>query len=226
MIEGLDSPRDAELRARMVDRQCRARGVRDERVLAAMGRVRRHVFVPPGLREDAYTDHALGIGHDQTISQPYMVASMTEAAAPRPSDRVLDVGTGSGYQAAVLAELAAEVYTIERLAPLALVAQEQLAAEGYHNIRFRVGDGSLGWPDAAPFDAIVVGAGAPVVPPALEAQLAEGGRLVVPVGPGDDQQLMLVTRHGPRFDRRSLYAVRFVPLIGAGGFEPDAEPIP
>jgi protein-L-isoaspartate(D-aspartate) O-methyltransferase len=215
-----DTPRDAARRADMVDRQCRRRGIADARVLAALGRVRRHAFVPPGLRDAAYGDHALAIGHDQTISQPYIVACMTEAAAVGPTDRALDVGTGSGYQAAVLAELAGEVYSIERMriAALAQAAEVRLAEQGYDRVQVRVGDGSLGWPDAAPFDVILVAAGAPGVPPALVAQLAEGGRLVLPIGVGEDQALRVLTRRAGGLEARTLCPVRFVPLIGAGGF--------
>jgi protein-L-isoaspartate(D-aspartate) O-methyltransferase len=196
----------------------RRNGIRDERVLAAMGRVPRELFVPAELRDHAYDDSALPIGHDATISQPTLVARMCEELALRGHERVLDVGSGSGYGAAVLAELAAEVVGIERVPELAERARAALAAAGYDGVEILVGDGSLGVPERAPFDAIVVGAAAPAPPPALYAQLAGGGRLVVPVG-GRLQHLAVVTRgpEGPVV-RRSV-PVRFVPLVGREGFE-------
>ena len=202
----------------MVERQCRRRGIQDPRTLAALGRVPRHSFVRPAARGHAYADFAMEIGHEQTISQPYIVACMTEAGALRGYERVLDVGTGSGYQAAVLAELASEVHSIERIPELAAAAAERLAALDYCNVQVHVGDGSLGWPQAAPFDAILVAAASPTVPAELGDQLAEGGRLVIPVGGGLDQELVVITRDGERFRRRPLCPARFVPLIGAAGF--------
>ncbi len=206
------------LRAEMVTRQLRQRGIRDERVLAAMARVPRELFVPESERALAYSDRALPIGFDQTISQPYMVAATCELLGLSGDERVLDVGTGSGYAAAVLAELAAEVVTIERLPALAERARLVLAAAGYERVEVRVGDGSLGTPDRAPFHAIAVAAAAPRVPDALYEQLAPGGRLAVPLGSRGGQRLVLVVRtpEGPA-ERRSL-PCRFVPLIGAGGF--------
>ena len=193
------------------------RGIRDERVLAAIAAVPRELFVPDDLRRHAYADRALPIGCGQTISQPFMVATMLEALA-LGGGRVLDVGTGSGYQAAVLAELADEVVTIERVPELAAQARETLARAGYGRVSVRVGDGTLGVPDLAPFDGIVVAAAAPAVPEALYAQLAPGGRLVVPVGTRRDQWLEIVERgeDGPR--RHRTVPCRFVPLLGWEGF--------
>jgi protein-L-isoaspartate(D-aspartate) O-methyltransferase len=203
----------------MVEEQLRARGIADERVLAAMGRIPRELFVPEPVRDRAYDDVALPIGGDQTISQPYMVARICEALAVRDDDRVLDVGTGSGYQAAVLAELAAEVHTIERLAGLADRARAALRRLGFANVRVHVGDGSLGLPEHAPFGAIAVAAAAPEVPSSLYAQLRPGGRLVVPIGVRSGQELQLVVRspEGPAVLRS--VPCRFVPLVGAEGFD-------
>ncbi|HZT46261.1 MAG TPA: protein-L-isoaspartate(D-aspartate) O-methyltransferase [Gaiellaceae bacterium] len=209
----------AAARRRMVEEQLRGRDVEDERVLAAMGRVPRELFVPEAYRARAYEDAALPIGGGQTISQPYMVARICEALALRGGERVLDVGTGSGYQAAVLAELAAEVYTIERIAALADTARAALAAAGYDRVRVHVGDGTLGLPDHAPFAAIAVAAAAPDVPPSLYEQLEPGGRLVIPVGGRAGQELQLVVRspEGPAVLRS--VPCRFVPLVGAEGFD-------
>jgi protein-L-isoaspartate(D-aspartate) O-methyltransferase len=204
-------------RDRLVERLRRS-GIRDERVLAAMGRVPRELFVPEELRAHAYDDTALPIGHGATVSQPTMVARMCEELALRGHERVLDVGTGSGYGAAVLAELAAEVIGIERVPELAERARAALAAAGYGDVEILVGDGSLGAPEHAPFDAIIVAAAAPAPPPALYAQLASGGRLVVPVG--DRYQHLAVVVRGPEGPvvKRSV-PVRFVPLVGQEGFE-------
>lgn len=201
-------------RARMVQTQIAARDVRDERVLAAMRDVPRHLFVPADLRREAYDDRPLSIGYEQTISQPYIVALMTQLAAVKPTDRVLEVGTGSGYQAAVLSTLAAEVYTIELTEPLGQAAAERLTALGYANVRTRIGDGYGGWPDAAPFDAIVVTAAPEHVPGALIDQLKAGGRLVIPVGPTfDTQDLELIEKDADgHIHKRSVAPVRFVPL--------------
>lgn len=217
----------AARREAMVDHQIRARGVRAPAVLDAMRRVRREAFVPDDLREFAYDDSPLPIAAGQTISQPLMVAMMTEALDLKGGERVLDVGTGSGYAAAVLACIAKKVYSIERISELVALAQEALLAEGFTNVEVRVGDGSLGWPEAAPFDAIVVAAGAPVVPEALKRQLVIGGRLVLPVGPDEGaQELLRVTRVGEdEFETENLADVRFVPLIGEGGWE-EAGPRP
>jgi protein-L-isoaspartate(D-aspartate) O-methyltransferase len=210
----------AEARERMVERQIIDRGVQDPAVLAAMRRVPREAFVPRQLARRAYADQPLPIGEGQTISQPYVVATMTEALRLLPGDRVLEIGTGSGYAAAVLAEIAAEVYTVERLATLAESAQRRLAELRYRNVHVQHGDGSLGWPEHAPFDAIVVTAGGPAVPPSLLAQLALGGRLVMPVGSSPlAQQLVRVVRTGAAtYEREELGDVAFVPLIGAEGW--------
>jgi protein-L-isoaspartate(D-aspartate) O-methyltransferase len=203
----------AQARERMVRTQIEARGVRDARTLEAMRTVPRHRFVPPALARDAYADHPLPIGHRQTISQPYIVAFMTEALELRGGETVLEVGTGSGYQAAVLAEIAAKVHTIEIVEPLAEEAKALLAELGYHNIEVRSGDGYAGWPEAAPFDAIMVTAAAPRIPEPLEAQLKDGARLVIPVG-DDYQNLVVVTRRGDRFEQKRVLPVRFVPMTG------------
>ena len=194
------------------------RGIRDERVLAAIAAVPRDRFVPADVQRQAYADRALPIGHDQTISQPYMVAAMLEALE-LDGGRVLDVGTGSGYQAAVLAELADDVVTIERVPELAERARATLAAAGYGRVDVRVGDGTLGVPERAPYDGIVVAAAAPSVPEALYGQLAPGGHLVVPVGTVREQWLEVVERgeEGPR--RRRTVPCRFVPLLGSEGFD-------
>jgi protein-L-isoaspartate(D-aspartate) O-methyltransferase len=208
----------AEARGRMVEHQLRRRGISDERVLRAMARVPRELFVPEDLRQYAYEDGALPIGHGQTISQPFIVATICALLGLDGHERVLDVGTGSGYQAAVLAELAAEVVTVERVPELAESARAALAEAGCERVDVRIGDGSLGIPERAPFAAIAVAAAAPSVPPALYSQLAEGGRLVVPRGSRSGQELVLVVRtaDGPR-ERASL-ACRFVPLLGEEGF--------
>ena len=203
----------------MVEGQLRRRGIADERVLAAMERVPRELFVPGPFRGRAYDDEALPIGEGQTISQPYMVARICETLALRGSERVLDVGTGSGYQAAVLAELAAEVHTIERHASLAERARAALAEAGYERVIVHVGDGTLGDPEHAPFGAIAVAAAAPELPPSLYEQLEPGGRLVVPVGGAGGQELLLAvsTPEGPATHRS--VPCRFVPLVGAEGYE-------
>ena len=196
----------------MTETQIRARGVRDPAVLAAMAKVPRHLFVPEGLRRRAYADEPLPIGEGQTISQPYIVAYMTEALALRGGEEVLEVGTGSGYQTAVLAEIAGTVFTVEIVEKLALRARVALDALGYSNVRYRVGDGSAGWAEEAPFDAIMVTAAAAQMPEKLEDQLAVGGRMIVPVGT-DSQELVLVRRGKTGIKRDSLLAVRFVPLV-------------
>jgi protein-L-isoaspartate(D-aspartate) O-methyltransferase len=207
-----DGPRD-EARERMVKDQIEARDVRDPRTLAAMRKVPRHLFVPEESRRLAYEDHPLPIGHGQTISQPYIVAFMTEALGLGGGETVLEVGTGSGYQAAVLAEIAAKVYSIEIVEPLAREAAERLARLGHRNVEVRAGDGYLGWPEAAPFDGIMVTAAAPQIPEPLKQQLKDGGRLVIPVG-DDYQELIVVTRRGNRYEERSVLPVRFVPMTG------------
>ncbi len=200
-------------RESMVATQIEARGVRDAKVLAAMRKVPRHLFVPPGSVSQAYEDYPLPIGHGQTISQPYIVGFMTDALGLEGGETVLEVGTGSGYQAAVLAEIAARVYTIEIVAPLAEDAAARLKRLGYANVEVRAGDGYLGWPEAAPFDAIMLTAAAPRIPEPLKQQLKDGGRLVLPVGE-DWQELVVVTRRGDRFEEKQVLPVRFVPMTG------------
>ena len=211
----------ADSRARMVERQLRRRGIEDERVLAAMGRVPRELFVPEDKRRYAYEDGALPIGYGQTISQPFIVATICALLALEGHERVLDVGTGSGYQAAVLAELAGEVVTVERVPELAAAARAALVEAGYESVEVRVGDGSLGAPERAPFDGIAVAAAAPSVPQPLYDQLVDGGRLVLPRGSRWGQDLVLVekTPAGAR-EARSV-PCRFVPLIGDEGFGRD-----
>lgn len=207
-------------RQKMVDQQLLNRGIRDHGVLSALLKVPRHMFVPEAFRSQAYADGALPIAEGQTLSQPYMVAVMTEALALFGDERVLEVGTGSGYQTAVLAELAAEVYTIERYPLLEEESRLLLEELGYGNIRFRAGDGTLGWPEAAPFHAILVTAGAPAVPEQLREQLdPEGGRLVIPIGDRLEQELYLYTRADGELHREWITTCRFVPLVGEEGWE-------
>ena len=210
----------ARARAAMVERQLRARGIGDERLLAAFADVPRERFVAPELAPHAYSDGPLPIGHGQTISQPYIVALMIEAAAIAPSDKVLEVGAGSGYAAAILGRLARSVIAVERLTALADEARRRLAALGFDTIRVVEGDGTLGYPEEAPFDAILAAASGRDVPESLVAQLAPGGRLVMPLGaPGAIQHLIVVTRdEDGSLRRQDLGAVRFVPLIGAEGW--------
>ncbi|NMC19729.1 MAG: protein-L-isoaspartate(D-aspartate) O-methyltransferase [Thermogutta sp.] len=201
-------------RRRMVEEQLAARDIRDPRVLEAMLRVPRHRFVPENVLHEAYDDHPLPIGHGQTISQPYIVALMTQLAAPRPESRALDVGTGSGYQAAVLAELCREVYSIEILEPLAVEAAERLKQLGYKNVTVRAGDGYQGWPEKAPFDLIIVAAAPDHVPQPLIDQLAPGGRLVIPVGEARQELLLIVKGEDGVIRRESVAPVMFVPMTG------------
>jgi protein-L-isoaspartate(D-aspartate) O-methyltransferase len=196
----------------MVQQQIERRGIEDPRVLQALRDVKRHLFVPEEERDSAYEDHPLPIGHGQTISQPYIVALMTETIEPKATDRVLEIGTGSGYQAAVLSKLVAEVYSIEIVEPLGRAAAERLQQLGFANVHVKVGDGYQGWPEHAPFDAIVVTAAPPEIPPALIEQLAEGGRMVLPVGT-TFQELMLVQKKGGQILKRVITAVRFVPMV-------------
>ena len=206
-------------RRRMVWRQLAARGITDARVLAAMATVPRHHFVAAGLARAAYDDRPLPVGEAQTISQPYMVALMTASLRPRHTHRILEIGTGSGYQTAILAHLVRRVFTIERIPALAAGAHARLTALGYDNVAFRVGDGTLGWPEEAPFDGIVVTAAAPLFPAPLVDQLAPGGRYVVPVGDRVLQELV-VGVHGPAgLETSRAGACRFVPLIGAHAFD-------
>jgi protein-L-isoaspartate(D-aspartate) O-methyltransferase len=204
----------AKARAAMVTDQIESRGVRDPRVLDAMREVPRHLFIPASQREEAHDDHPLPIGHGQTISQPYIVALMTELARPASGEKALEVGTGSGYQAAVLSRLVGKVFTIEIVEPLGRSAEKRLAEMGYANVRVRVGDGYEGWPEEAPFDVILVTAAPDHVPPALVRQLAPGGRLVIPVGPVHRIQSLqlLEKRTDGTIETRDVLPVRFVPL--------------
>lgn len=199
----------------MVERQLKPRGIEDRRVLRAMATVPREEFVPADVRHLAYIDSPLPVGEGQTISQPYIVALMTQLAEPEPTDRALEVGTGSGYQAAVLAELVAGVFSIEIVEPLGREAAQRLGRMRYDNLSLRIGDGYAGWPEEAPFDIILVTAAAPRIPEALIGQLADGGRLVVPIGrPDDVQVLTLVRRQEGRITRTEVLSVRFVPMTG------------
>ena len=214
--KGIDFDRE---RQAMVETQVLSRGIRDSRVLAAMLKVPRHVFVDTELQFQAYEDRPLGIGADQTISQPYMVALMTEALGLRGREKVLEIGTGSGYQTAILAELAAKVFSLERLTELAQKAEELLASLGYTNIEIMVGDGTAGLKEEAPFDGILVTAGAPSIPLPYLEQLAVGGRLVIPVGGRDLQSLKKVTKREERNLEEDLGGCRFVPLVGDYGWK-------
>ncbi len=200
--------------------QIRERGVTDERVLNALGRVERHEFVLPAFLHRAYDDSALPIGVGQTISQPYTVAFMTEALAPAKDDKVLEVGTGSGYQAAVLAELGCRVFTIERHMDLHLQARKLLERLGYR-VATRCGDGTIGWTEFAPYDGIIVTAAAPDIPGPLLEQLADGGRLVIPVGDQNSQRITVVTRRGSSYETTEAHGFKFVPLIGKKGWRDD-----
>ncbi|CAN5550558.1 protein-L-isoaspartate(D-aspartate) O-methyltransferase [soil metagenome] len=198
----------------MVKEQIAMRGVTDERVLRAMRKVPREEFVPEEMRGRSHSDSALPIGYDQTISQPYVVAFMTDKLRVRPTDRVLEIGTGSGYQAAILAELAAQVYTIEIIAPLGKRAEETLKRLGYKNVEVKIGDGYQGWPEHAPFDAVIVTCAPDHVPQALVEQTKEGGRIVIPVGPTGAQTLYLLEKKNGRLEQREVLPVRFVPMTG------------
>lgn len=204
----------SEQRAEMVERQIRRRGVKDPRVLNAMLSVPRHLFVPRSLIASAYGDEPLAIGEGQTISQPYVVAAMTEALELTGSEKVLDVGAGSGYQAAILSLLASQVIAIETRPLLARFARERLLRLGYSNVQVEVGDGSQGWPSEAPYDAIIVAAATRTIPPPLIEELAEGGRLVIPIGSSEHQQLRRIRKNNGRIEEQTLFPCRFVPLVG------------
>jgi protein-L-isoaspartate(D-aspartate) O-methyltransferase len=220
-----DSGKDgfAVQRAEMIEKQLRRRGVRDPRVLSAMAAVRREEFVPKEFRQRAYEDAPLPIGEGQTISQPYIVAAMTAALHLTGSERILEIGTGCGYQAAILSHLSKIVFTVESRSKLAAAAAVRLERLGYGNVHVHCGDGTLGLPELAPFDAILVAAAAPAVPEPLRSQLAQGGRLILPVGDAENQELLLLERHGNSFETITLEACRFVPLVGYHGWkEPPA----
>jgi protein-L-isoaspartate(D-aspartate) O-methyltransferase len=209
----------------MIETQIRKRGIADPRVLGAMAAVPRHEFVPAQFRAAAYADKPLPIGEGQTISQPFMVAAMTQALELTGPERVLEIGTGSGYQAAVLSMLASEVFSVESRTPLALAAQERLTRLGYANVHVHNGDGSAGLPDAAPYDAILVTAAAPGIPSVFTGQLREGGRLVIPVGDQDNQNLVQARLREGKLRSRTLLGCRFVPLLGRYGWiQPDRKP--
>jgi protein-L-isoaspartate(D-aspartate) O-methyltransferase len=215
----LEEKEYAAQRVEMIEKQLRRRGVTDAAALAAMLAVPRHEFVPEEVRSHAYDDLPLPIGGGQTISQPYIVAAMTAALHLQPGDRVLEIGTGCGYQAAVLSCLAKEVFTIERRAELASSASAKLARLGYSNAHVHCGDGTLGLPEFAPFDAILVAAAAPAVPKPLLAQLADGGRMILPVGDTEHQELQLIEKRGDAFPTKMLEGCRFVPLVGYHGWQ-------
>ncbi len=208
-----------EERLAMVENQLRKRGIRDERVLAAMAKVPRHLFVPSGSQTESYEDRPLPIGEGQTISQPYMVAVMTQSLDLKGEEKVLEIGTGSGYQAAILSELAQSVFTIERIPVLIEKAQRILKDLGYEEIHCQWGDGTQGLPEHAPFEGIIVTAGAPEVPQALKSQLSDGGRLVIPVGPRFSQSLLKITREGNHFHEEDITGCVFVPLLGKYGWK-------
>src|SRR5437762_9875771 len=213
----------ASERQRMVREQLMSRGIHDERVLDAMSKVPREEVVPADERAAAYTDNPLTIGYDQTISQPYIVAFMTEQLEPKLTDRVLEIGTGSGYQAAVLAELVAEVYTIEIVEPLAQRAATDLKRLGYKSVKVRAGDGYQGWPEAAPFDAIIVTCSPEHVPQPLVEELKDGGRMIIPVGVAGNQELVLLRKQENRLEKRAVLPVRFVPMTGEAQDKPQGQ---
>jgi protein-L-isoaspartate(D-aspartate) O-methyltransferase len=198
----------------MVDEQIAARGISDPATLEAMRTVPRHEFLPMRLRGEAYMDYPLPIGHGQTISQPFIVAFMTEAIRPQPGEKILEIGAGSGYQAAVLAQMGADVYTIEIVEPLAEMARQTLERLGFKNAHVRHGDGFRGWPEHAPFDAIIVTCAPDKIPPDLVAQLRDGGRMIIPVGGGMEQELVLLRKEGGKIEKQSVLPVRFVPMTG------------
>lgn len=201
-------------RQAMVEQQIAARGITDPATLEAMRTVPRHEFLPLRLREEAYGDYPLPIGHGQTISQPYIVAFMTEAIHPQRGEKILEVGAGSGYQAAVLAQMGADIYTIEIIEPLAKMARQTLERLGYKNAQVRLGDGYRGWPEHAPFDAIIVTCAPENIPPDLVTQLRDGGRMIIPVGGGTEQELVLLRKKDGKIEKESVLPVRFVPMTG------------
>lgn len=212
----------ATKRASMVAK-LRGQGIRDENVLRAMGILPRHRFVAPLLRAQAYADHPVGIGHGQTISQPFIVASMLQHAAPMPGEVALEVGGGSGYMAALLAQFCVRVIAVERVPQLVQQAQQNLQDVGIENVEVAIGDGSIGWEAEAPFDVIIVSAAAPSIPQPLEDQLQDGGRMVIPVGGLMDQTMMLIMKKGKETSSRVLYGCKFVPLVGEAGFHAQNE---
>lgn len=214
-----DTVRFKRRREAMVRDQLGARGIRDQAVLSAMEKVPRHFFVGEALRDQAYDDHALPIGFQQTISQPWIVARMTEALLPKATDRVLEIGTGSGYQAVILSEIVAKVYTIERIPELYRRTRALFDRLHCHRIVTRYSDGTVGWKEEAPFNGILVTAGGPEIPEVLLNQLAEGGRLVIPIGTEELQELVCVTRKGDLFEKKNLGPCRFVKLVGAHGWK-------
>jgi protein-L-isoaspartate(D-aspartate) O-methyltransferase len=220
-VKSSDSIPQDYLRARekMVEEQIAARGIKNSRLLAAMRKLPRHLFVDPGLLQRAYDDSSLPIGGKQTVSQPYMAARMTEALELSGEEKVLEIGTGSGYQTALLAEMSFNVFSVEKIRALAMKARALLDRLQYHNIAIQVGDGSIGWPEHSPFDAIIVTAGAPDLPRPLLEQLAVGGRLVIPVGDDESQVLVRVTRHPSKFEEEQLGDCRFVKLWGKFGWQ-------
>jgi len=206
-------------RERMVKNHLISRGITDKRVLQAMGRIQRHLFIEEALYGEAYNDHPLPIGHQQTISQPYIVAMMTEALELTGTEKTLEIGTGSGYQTAILAELSKTVYTVERIRPLMENARKLLALQGFSNILFKANDGTFGWKEFEPYDAIIVTAGSPKIPEPLLKQLSEKGRMVIPVGSRAGQDLIRVKRTGNSFKEENLGGCRFVALVGAHGWD-------
>jgi len=213
----------AALRKKMVQEQLIPRGIKDKRVLAAFGKIERHKFIPEDLISNAYSDFPVPIGKNQTISQPYIVALMTENLCLTGVEKILEVGTGSGYQTAILAELGKEVYSIERLDQLSKKAEATLKEMGYHNISLKVGDGTLGWPEAAPFDRIIITAASPQIPLPLAEQLKENGKLILPLGETLGQALTLVEKKKDGFDSIKVCGCVFVPLIGKYGYKVDTE---
>ena len=215
----MDNNNFAKAREKMIKTQLIPRGIKDQRVIEAMQKVPRHQFVPQELVHEAYNDYPLSIGHNQTISQPYIVAFMTEALDLKGDEKVLEIGTGSGYQTAILAELCKQVYTVERIKELLENAKKRLDKMGYNNIMFKAFDGTLGWDEYKPYDAIIVTAGAPNIPYPLVEQLKEGGRLVIPIGDRFMQNLIKVTKKGKTIEQKSLGGCRFVDLIGVYGWK-------